>query len=187
MVRIIAGKFKHHRLKTLRGLDTRPTSDRLKETVFNLIREEIENCCFLDCFSGSGSVGIEALSRGAQGVALIESAPRAVQVIRANLQSLPSDLPHNVALLTQPAHVALRILQRQRRKFDIVFLDPPYAAVQHYPQTLDLIHRCQILARPACVIVEHSKRLALPPQFNDLSREREVQQGDSRLTLYRVA
>ncbi len=187
MVRVIAGKFKHHRLRTLRGPDTRPTSDRLKETLFNLIRQEVEDCFFLDCFSGSGSVGIEALSRGARGVVLIESAPQAVQVIEANLQSLPPDLPGRVTLLTQPTPVSLRILQRQGRKFDIVFIDPPYAAVQRYPQTLDLIHRCQILARSACVIVEHSKRLTLSSRFHDLSRVREVQQGDSRLSLYRMA
>ncbi len=187
MVRVIAGRFKHHRLRTLKGLDTRPTSDQLKETLFNLIGQEVEDCRFLDCFSGSGNVGIEALSRGARGVALIESAPRAVQVIQANLRSLPPDCRHRVALLTKPVHGSIRILQRQGRKFDIVFIDPPYSAVQHYPRTLDLIHRCQILVPPAWVILEHSKRLTLPLQFNDLSRVREVRQGDSRLSLYRVA
>lgn len=187
MVRVIAGKFKHHRLATLRGLETRPTSDRLKETLFNLIREEVEASFFLDCFSGSGSVGIEALSRGAGGVTLIECAPGAVQVIQRNLKSLSPAPPDGVTLLTQPAQVSLRILQRRRCKFDIVFVDPPYNAVQRYPQTLEQIHRCHILAPRACVILEHSRWVTLPPRYHDLSRVRQVRQGDSQLSLYREA
>ena len=185
MVRVIAGKFKHQRLTTLRGSETRPTSDKLKETLFNLIREEVEASCFLDCFSGSGSIGIEALSRGARKVALIESAPRAVQVIERNLASLSPAPPDRVTLLTQPVQVSLRILQRRMYKFDIVFIDPPYDAVQHYPQTLKQIYRCQILAPRACVILEHSKKLTLEPRYHDLSRVRQVRHGDSQLSLYR--
>ncbi len=185
MVRVIAGKFKHHRLATLKGLETRPTSDRLKETLFNLVREEVEESYFLDCFSGSGSVGIEALSRGARGVTLIECAPRAVQVIQRNLKSLSPGPPDRVALLTHPTQVSLRILQRRGLKFDIVFIDPPYDAVQHYPQALKQIHRCQLLAPRACVILEHSKRLTLEPRYHDMSRVRQVLHGDSQLSLYR--
>lgn len=187
MVRVIAGKFKHHRLTTMRGLATRPTSDRLKETLFNLIREEVEEACFLDCFAGSGSVGIEALSRGARGVTLIECEPRAVQVIQRNLKSLSPAPPNRVTLLTQPAQVSLQILQRRRCKFDIVFIDPPYDAVQRYPQTLEQIQRCHILSSRACVILEHSKWLTLAPRHHDLSRVRQVRQGDSQLSLYRGA
>ena len=106
MVRVIAGKFKHQRLTTLRGPETRPTSDRLKETLFNLIREKVEESCFLDCFSGSGSVGIEALSRGAREATLIESAPRAVRVIERNLASLSPAPPDRVTLLTQPVQLS---------------------------------------------------------------------------------
>ena len=105
MVRVIAGTFKHQRLTTLRGSQTRPTSDKLKETLFNLIREEVEESVFLDCFSGSGSVGIEALSRGARDVTLIESAPRAVQVIERNLKSLSPAPSDRVTLLAQPVQV----------------------------------------------------------------------------------
>ncbi|MCY3762843.1 MAG: RsmD family RNA methyltransferase, partial [Gemmatimonadetes bacterium] len=106
MVRVIAGKFKHQRLATLRGPETRPTSDKLKETLFNLVREEVEKSVFLDCFSGSGSVGIEALSRGARDVTLIECAPRAVQVIERNLKSLAPPPPAHDKLLTHPVHVS---------------------------------------------------------------------------------
>lgn len=187
MVRVIAGLFKHQRLATLKGLETRPTSDRLKETLFNLIREEVEASFFLDCFSGSGSVGIEALSRGARGVTLIECAPRAVQVIRRNLKALSPALSDQVGLMTRPTRASLRILQRRRLKFDIVFIDPPYNAVQHYPQTLEQIHRCHILAPQAWVILEHSKGLTLPSQTHDLSRVRQVRHGDSQLSLYRGA
>lgn len=185
MVRVIAGRFKHQRLTTLRGPETRPTSDKLKETLFNLIREEVEESVFLDCFSGSGSVGIEAWSRGAREVTLIECASRAVQVIERNLKSLSPTPPDGVTLLTQPAQVSLRILQRRKCKFDIVFVDPPYNDVQRYPQTLEQIHRCQVLAPRACVILEHSKRLTLEPRYHDLTRVRQVRHGDSQLSLYR--
>lgn len=185
MVRVIAGKFKHQRLATLRGPETRPTSDKLKETLFNLVREEVEESVFLDCFSGSGSIGFEALSRGAREVTLIECAPRAVQVIERNLKSLSLAKTDRVRLLTQPVQVSLRILQRRKCKFGIVFIDPPYDAVQHYPRTLEQIHRCRILAPGACVILEHSKRLTLQPRYRDLSRVRQVRHGDSRLSLYR--
>ena len=185
MVRVIAGTFRHQRLTTLRGSETRPTSDKLKETLFNLVREEVEESVFLDCFSGSGSVGIEALSRGARDVTLIESAPRAVQVIERNLKSLSPAPSDRVTLLTQPVQASLRILQRRMCKFGIVFIDPPYDAVQHYPRTLEQIHRCQVLAPRACVILEHSKWLTLQPRYHDLSRVRQVGHGDSRLSLYR--
>lgn len=184
MVRIIAGKFKHHRLTTPKGLETRPTSDRLKETLFNLIREKVAEAFFLDCFSGSGSIGIEALSRGASGVTLIECAPRAVQVIQRNLKSLAPAPPHQVELLTQSAQISLRILQRRKCKFDIVFIDPPYNDVQQYPQTLEQIHNCHILAPQACVILEHSKWFTLPSRYYDLTRVRQVRHGDSQLSLY---
>jgi len=118
-------------------------------------------------------------------VTLIECAPRAVQVIERNLKALAPAPSDQVRLLTQPVQVSLRILQRRKCKFGIVFIDPPYDAVQHYPRTLEQIHRCQILAPGACVILEHSKRLTLQPRYRDLSRVRQVRHGDSRLSLYR--
>ena len=184
MVRVIAGNFKRRSLKAPRGLITRPTADRVKETVFNLIQQEIEGCHFLDCYAGSGSIGIEALSRGAQRVVFIESAPLAIQTIQANLRSLPLTLQETVSLLKKPAHIAIRMLQRQAKKFDIVFADPPYPAVQEYAQVLGLLHHCQILSEHARVIVEHSNHLNLPVKFEGLIKSREVKQGDSRLSLY---
>ena len=185
MIRVIAGQFKHQRLTTLRGPQTRPTSDKLKETLFNLIREEVEESVFLDCFSGSGSVGIEALSRGAREVTLIECSPRATEVVERNLKSLSPPPAGRIRLLTRPVQASLQILQRRRCKFDIVFIDPPYDAVHHYPQTLKQIHRCRILAPLACVVLEHSKRLTLEARYHDLRRVRQVRHGDSRLSLYR--
>jgi len=184
MVRVISGNFKRRSLRAPRGLITRPTADRLKETVFNLIQQEIEGCRFLDCYAGSGSIGIEALSRGAQRVVFIESAPLAIQTIQANLRSLPLTLQETVSLLKKPAHIAIRMLQRQAKKFDIVFADPPYPAVQEYAQVLGLLHHCQILSEHARVIVEHSNHLNLPVKFEGLIKSREVKQGDSRLSLY---
>lgn len=184
MVRVIAGNFKRLSLRSPRGLTTRPTADRLKETVFNLIQQEIEECRFLDCYAGSGSIGIEALSRGAQRVVFIESAPPAIQAIQANLRSLPLTLRETVSLLKKPVHIAIRMLQHQAEKFDIVFVDPPYPAVQEYAQVLGLLHHCQVLSEHARVIVEHSNHFNLPVELEGLNKSREVKQGDSRLSLY---
>ena len=108
-------------------------------------------------------------------------------MIERNLKSLSPAPPGGVRLLTQPARVSLRILQRRKCKFDIVFVDPPYNDVQRYPQTLEQIRRCHILAPQAWVILEHSKGLTLPPRTHDLSRVRQVRHGDSQLSLYRGA
>ena len=102
MVRVIAGEFKSRKLKTLDGQATRPTSDRLKETLFNLVQSRIAGSAFLDCFAGNGSIGIEALSRGAGFVVFVEESPRAVKVIRQNLTLLGEDETLRCQI-TQPA------------------------------------------------------------------------------------
>jgi 16S rRNA (guanine(966)-N(2))-methyltransferase RsmD len=183
MVRVIAGTFKSRLLETLEGKTTRPTSDRLKETLFNLLQARLEGRRFLDCFAGSGSIGIEALSRGASYVAFIESSPRASRVIRGNLERL-GFTSKTYVLLNQPVENALKILQQSTSKFDIVFLDPPYAAAEQYPKVLEKLQQYKILNDEAIVIAEHSKHLTLTPEAAGLTRVRELKQGDSGLSIY---
>jgi len=184
MVRVIAGEFKSRKLKTLDGQATRPTSDRLKETLFNLVQSRISGSTFLDCFAGSGSIGIEALSRCAGFVVFVEESPRAVKVIRENLALLGEDLSPRCQILSCKAETGLKSLERMGRKFDIVFLDPPYADGNQYPRVFEQLQNCGLLSDEALVVAEHSKFLALPAQVMHLERRREVRQGDSVLSLY---
>jgi 16S rRNA (guanine966-N2)-methyltransferase len=184
MVRVIAGEFKSRKLKTLDGQVTRPTSDRLKETLFNLVQSRISGSTFLDCFAGSGSIGIEALSRGAGFVVFVEESPHASKVIRQNLALLDEDGTLRCQILAQKAQAALKSLERTGRKFDIVFLDPPYADADQYPRVFEQLQNCELLSDEALVVAEHSKFLALPAQMMHLERRREVRQGDSVLSLY---
>ena len=184
MVRVIAGEFKSRKLKTLDGQATRPTSDRLKETLFNLVQSRIVASVFLDCFAGSGSVGIEALSRGAAFVAFIEKEPRAVQVVQQNLESIGEAGSARCQILSQKAEAGLKSLERTGRKFDIVFLDSPYADADQYPRVFEQLQNCELLNDEALVVAEHSKFLELPAQVMHLERRREVRQGDSVLSLF---
>lgn len=184
MVRVIAGEFKSRRLKTLPGIATRPTSDRLKEALFNLLQTRITGSRFLDCFAGSGSIGIEALSRGAGFAVFVESLPSAVKVIRQNLQALGLEPFSQYDVVGQPVESGLRILGRAGKKFDIVFLDPPYAGIELYPQVLGLLQSQQLLAPEGIVIAEHSKFFELPGETLQLVKLREVRQGDSILSLF---
>ena len=181
MVRVIAGEFKSRKLRTIDGQATRPTSDRLKETLFNLVQSRIRGSVFLDCFAGSGSIGIEALSRGAGFVVFVEESPRAVKVIRENLASLGEDQIARCQILSRKAETSLKSLER---KFDIVFIDPPYADADQYPRVFEQLQNCELLSDKALVVAEHSKFLALPAQIMQLERRREVRQGDSVLSLY---
>src|SRR5262245_26706720 len=186
MVRVIAGEFRSRRLKTLNGQATRPTADRLKETLFNLLQARVTGSAFLDCFAGSGSIGIEALSRGAAFVTFVEASPRAVQVIRQNLLLLREAESSRYRILSQKAETGLNSLARGGRKFDIVFLDPPYADVDQYPRVFEQLQSCGLLKDEALVVAEHSKFLALPARVAHLERQREVRHGDSVLSLFRI-
>ena len=123
-MRVIAGKARRLPLKTIEGLDTRPTTDRIKETLFNILQNDLYDIRFLDIFSGSGAIAIEALSRGAEEAVLIENDREALGVIRDNLKS--ARVSHLAEVLGDDFNSALNRLGRQNRRFDLVFMDPPY-------------------------------------------------------------
>lgn len=124
MLRVIAGSARRIQLETIEGAETRPTLDRVKETLFNILQPEIGGCRFLDLFSGSGGIGIEALSRGAVFAALVEKSPKAAACIRRNLER--TRLSDRARLMTVSADQALTLLERDGEPFDIIFMDPPY-------------------------------------------------------------
>ena len=184
---MIAGTLRSRLLKTLQGSATRPTSDRLRKTLFDLLQPRSMGSRFLDCFAGSGSVGIEAISRGAESVAFIESARRACQILRQNLESLDLGPSGQWRVIESTVQSGLKILQQAGLKFDIVFLDPPYASASEYPIVLAALQQNGILDDEALIIAEHSKHVKVPPAIDDLTRTRQVRQGDSVLSIYRLA
>lgn len=185
-MRVIAGEYRSRILQAPRGLDTRPTSDRLRETLLNVLAPRIAGAVFLDLYAGSGAVGIEALSRGAREAIFVEQAAAAMKAIRANLASL--GIRGNYALEPRSAAIALERLAEQERAADIVFLDPPYAHASAYEETLgQLGGACRgVLAEGAAVIAEHEKRRDLDARYGVLERYRVLRQGDAALSFYRV-
>ena len=186
-MRVIAGKFRSRPLKSLKGLALRPTSDRLRETLFNVLADRVPNARFVDAFAGTGAVGIEALSRGAREVIFIENHLPAVALIHKNLQTLGIQSFGNVLALD-----ALRGLQRLAANpagassfVDIVFLDPPYAAAQEYRRVLTFLAIAPLLGEGSLVIAEHRSSVELPERFANLSRVRVLRQGDATLSFYR--
>lgn len=184
-MRVIAGKFKSRRLKTLAGERLRPTSDPLRETLFNLLGARIVGSVFADCYAGSGAVGIEALSRGAATVFFLESHRPAAAIIRGNLKSL--GVFNGFEVLATDVLRGLERLARRKLAFDLIFLDPPYTEQAELEQALSYLARGNILQPEASVIAEHSKRARLPEDLGCLRRERTLRQGDSAFTFYRVA
>ncbi|MFZ0270372.1 MAG: 16S rRNA (guanine(966)-N(2))-methyltransferase RsmD [Acidobacteriaceae bacterium] len=185
-MRVIAGQYRSRVLQAPRGLDTRPTSDRLRETLFNVLAPRIEDAAFLDLYAGSGAVGIEALSRGAREATFVEQAPPALRAIRANLASL--GIREHYALEARSVSAALRRLAEVRRQGDLVFLDPPYAQADEYGLALGLLGgECHdVLAPGALVIAEHEKRRDLDERYGALMRYRVLKQGDAALSFYRA-
>jgi 16S rRNA (guanine966-N2)-methyltransferase len=184
-MRVIAGTFKSRKLRTLRGMSLRPTSDRLRETLFDILADTVKGSVFIDLFAGTGAVGIEAISRGAERVLFIENHAPAVQLIRENLKSL--GIAAEAEVLPVDALRGLEKLAAQRESADFIFLDPPYAEARDYHRVLEFIGAAELLSATGIVIVEHTKKLELPTFAEALERTRVVVQGDSALSFYRVA
>jgi 16S rRNA (guanine966-N2)-methyltransferase len=184
-MRVIGGTYRSRRLAAPRGLGTRPTSDRLRETLFNVLAPRIEGAVFADLYAGSGAVGIEAISRGASLVYFVDSAPSAVAAIRSNLAALKIQSGFEILSSTVPA--ALRPLTEHSR-WSIVFLDPPYAAESDYAGTLSGIgHGADSLLTPdGIVVAEHSRKMIQPLTecYGPLKRYRVLEQGDAGLSFY---
>lgn len=185
-MRVIAGKYRSRNLQSLPGDETRPTYDRLKETLFNVLASagKIEGSIFVDLFAGTGAIGIEALSRGATSVCFVESSRKAAQIIRANLESL--GITECAEVLEQSAADGLRQLAGSDLHPDVIFLDPPYRMKGAYEQILRLIAQTGILRESGIVIAEHEKRFDPGPGDSSLQRYRRLDQGDSSLSFYRM-
>src|SRR5579863_1735663 len=172
-MRVIGGEFRRRLLKSLPGLDVRPTPDRLRETLFNVLAPEIAGVIFADVYAGTGAVGIEALSRGAGKAIFVEQNGAAVKVMRENLRTLGLD-PRAVIRQGRAA-AALPSIEA-----DIIFLDPPYALEQEYERSMSILGE----KPPRLTIVQHASRFQLNEEYGRLRRRRLLKQGDNSLSFY---
>lgn len=152
-MRVIAGKAKRIKLNTIDGFETRPTTDRIKETLFNMINPMIADCDFLDLFSGSGAIGIEALSRGAKTAVFVENNKSAVDCINDNLHT--TGLKENATVMNTDVISAIRTLELQGKVFDVIFLDPPYNK-QIEKQVIEVLQNSNIVYCDTVIIIEAS-------------------------------
>jgi len=188
-MRVIAGKYRSRPLRSLRGQDIRPTSDRLRETLFNVLTAgnpaALDNTVWIDLFAGTGAVGIEALSRGAKQVYFVDNSPAAAGLIRANLDSL--GVQDSFKILTDDLLRAFWRLERQHVAADVVFLDPPYRQQDTYAETLRSLAESSVVWAMSLVIAEHDKKFDPGAEFLPLRRFRKLTQGESTLSFYRMA
>jgi 16S rRNA (guanine966-N2)-methyltransferase len=186
-MRVIAGTYRSRILKSLKGLALRPTSDRLRETLFNVLAPNIPGSRFVDLFAGTGAIGIEALSRGAAEVVFIENHPPAATLIRSNLESL--GISKGVTVLVVDALRGLAMLAARKSTgapvFDHIFLDPPYAAAEEYSRVLEFLGSADLLAPGGIAIAEHRRTFDLLEEPGALRRFRVLRQGDAALSFYR--
>jgi 16S rRNA (guanine(966)-N(2))-methyltransferase RsmD len=189
-MRIIAGKYRGRNLKSPPSLEVRPTSDRLRETLFNVIAPRIEGARFLDLCAGSGTVGIEALSRGAAHVTFVDRSRKMFALIDANLElcRIPKE-ERQIVQAEAGDFLRQAVWQASHGKNEpwyIVFFDPPYAT--DYLATLETFgaDAPSLLTENAVVVVEHHHKKELPDEFGELGRSRILKQGDSALSFYTV-
>jgi len=188
-MRIIAGSLRSRTLEAPPGLTTRPTSDRLRETLFNVLAPRIQGAAFLDLYAGSGAVGIEALSRGAARVEFVEQAPRALKTLRGNLERLGLSAGFQVHAVAVGAYLRRASEVPKRERYEVVFLDPPWDAAAQYAATLGLLGSSAsgLLADGTLIIAEHRRKERLEDRYGALERTRLLEQGDAALSFYAAA
>jgi len=189
-MRVIAGEYRRRTLRSLPGLEIRPTSDRLRETLFNVLcagnPAALSGSVWVDLYAGTGAVGIEALSRGARMVHFVESSKAAAEVIAANLKSLgiSPGITGAFQIVKTEAGKALPRLEAAGCVADYVFLDPPYSMQDEYTKTLAALAPSELLGEHCIVIAEHEKRFDAGEAFGELRRYRRLVQGDAALSFY---
>ncbi len=187
-MRVIAGKYRSRPLRSPRGLDIRPTSDRLRETLFNVLTAgnptALEGTVWIDLFAGTGAVGIEALSRGAKDVYFVDTLAAATAAIRRNLAALGIEAGYTI--FNEEMKRAFWRMERAHVAADIVFLDPPYAMKDAYGETLRALAESSLIWAMSVVIAEHEKKFDPGDDFGSLRRFRKLEQGDATLSFYRM-
>lgn len=183
-MRVIAGMYRSRSLLAPPGLATRPTSDRLRESLFSILAPQIAGAAFVDCYAGSGAIGIEALSRGARQVTFIENAPAALAALRANLAALGIEEGFHIEAAGVPA-----VFSRLTQPCQILFLDPPYDQAYAYERVFEAppVQTGPLLDSGGIVIAEHRRKQPLRRRYGQLERYRVLEQGDAALSFYQLA
>ncbi len=186
-LRVIAGQYRSRPLRSPRGTDVRPTADRLRESLFNVLTagkpKALVGSVWLDLYAGTGAVGIEAISRGASQVYFVESSMAAVKIIRGNLASL--GIASGFEVVCSDVVKALRRFEAQSLGVDFIFLDPPYKSEQAYGETLQFLGKSELLKESSLVIVEHQKKFDPGGTTGSLRRTCKLAQGEGGLSFYR--
>ena len=185
LMRIIAGKFGSRRLHTGRDMSLRPTSDRLRETLFDILQARVEGCYFVDGYAGTGAVGIEALSRGARHVVFLEKHRPSVALLRKNLSSL--GISEGVEVIPVDVCRGLATLAARGEPADILFFDPPYAAADEYERVLETLAGAQLTGSNTLIVFERARKKLLPDARGPFTRSRTVVQGDAALDFYTLS
>jgi 16S rRNA (guanine(966)-N(2))-methyltransferase RsmD len=182
-MRIIAGTFRSRRLKSNPPPGIRPTSDKLRETLFNILGPRVEGAVFLDGCAGTGGIGIEAISRGASMVYFADRSPKATAIVRENLKSLA--ITDGFRVMDADLAKALDTCAGAGVSFNVAFVDPPYEREDLYRAALERFASQPLLAPEGILVIEHSKRVVLPETEGPLRQYRALVQGDSALAFYR--
>jgi len=183
-MRIISGAYRGLRLQTLKSGKLRPTSDQLRETLFDVLGPAVAGSTFLDAYAGSGAVGLEALSRGAAEVVFIDRHRAAVELIRKNLEALK--IESGFRLMSCEVVRGLERLAEEGGRLDYLFLDPPYEEIREYHHALRQSGRGDLLKPTSWVIAEHSRHCVLEDHYGALHRIRLLRHGDAQLAFYRL-
>lgn len=182
-MRVIAGIHKGRRLESLEGRDIRPTADRVKESLFNILGHDVIDCSFLDLFGGTGGIGIEALSRGASRIVFVDESIRSIKVLRGNLELL--NIKDEVEVYHTDYTTAIKKLHIHDRKFNIIYIDPPYST-GIAQKAMTEISASDILDKDGYIVVEHDARDVMPEQVGRLALFRSKLYGNTRLSFYAV-
>lgn len=180
-MRIIAGDFKGRPLTAVPGKGTRPTTDKVRESIFNIIGPYFDGGTVLDLYAGTGGLGIEALSRGIAKAVFIDIDPKAITVIKENISSFKLD--NQVEVFRTDSHRALKALTKRELQFDLVFLDPPYAK-QKIAEEIQLLQDFNLLAPGAQIVTEHDASVVLPESIGTFAKVRFVTYGDTTVSIF---
>ena len=183
-MRIISGSARGTHIEAPEGLDTRPVTDKIRQSLFNIWQFSIPGCRFLDLFSGSGSMGLEALSRGADEVIMVEKSPKAAAVIKKNLKTCHFE-DRDVQVCQEDVFNVIDRLSNQNRKFDLIYLDPPYTVDEIFEPVMEKIGSADLLDEDGSLVIRTRKEKEMADQYGDLEKFREKVYGISKAHFYR--
>ncbi len=184
-MRVIAGKYKGRKLNTLKNLKVRPTSDRVKESVFSIIRKKVTEANFLDLCAGSGNIGIEALSQGAKQATFLDEDPQSIRLIEQNLERCGLNRQNpQIQIMRSDASKGISILSKHRMTYELIYFDPPYNS-RIYKRCITQISDKRILETKGLLLIEHHHNTQLPLDTGTLRCDRQNRYGEKRISFYR--